>query len=256
MPQIELVCSIARSVIRTGARPGRCWSAAPPSTSRGLLHASAPRVARPVISVLSLVVALGGTGYAAIMVGGNQIKNNAVTSPKIKNNSLTGKDIKECSLKKVPAAGKADTADQRTSKVGGIRASQGPLTTRALTTPTTSCSAAEVWSSRLPAPPTTSLTGRHHDEERLELLQQRRRPRERRAPSTSRLREPSDFDLGDNGRPFSAVPPTAEGGDPGAPVPSPPTTPRTASVVTGTLLGPTTPTSGPDKCVRGREHHG
>jgi len=63
-----------------------------------------------VISILSLVVTLGGASYAAVKIGTSDIKNNAVTSPKIDNNTVTGKDVKESSLKKVPSASKADTA--------------------------------------------------------------------------------------------------------------------------------------------------
>jgi hypothetical protein len=56
-----------------------------------------PKLHRPspalVISVIALSVALGGTGYAAIVlpansVGKKQIKKNAVTSAKVKNGSL------------------------------------------------------------------------------------------------------------------------------------------------------------------------
>jgi hypothetical protein len=60
-----------------------------------------------VLSVIALIIALGGTGYAATTlpanpVGSRQLKNgavatkkiarNAVTSAKVKRNSLTGAD--------------------------------------------------------------------------------------------------------------------------------------------------------------------
>jgi len=66
-----------------------------------------------VVSVLALIVALGGTSYAALSlpknsVGSKQIKKNAVTnsdvknsaitSAKVKNGSLTGSDVKDHSL--------------------------------------------------------------------------------------------------------------------------------------------------------------
>jgi hypothetical protein len=56
-----------------------------------------------VISTVALIVALGGTSYAAITlpknsVGSKQIKKNAVTSAKVKNSSLTGSDVKNSSL--------------------------------------------------------------------------------------------------------------------------------------------------------------
>lgn len=47
-----------------------------------------------VTATLALVVALGGTGYAAATIGTNDLKNNAVTSAKIKNGNVTPKDIK------------------------------------------------------------------------------------------------------------------------------------------------------------------
>jgi hypothetical protein len=52
-----------------------------------------------VISVLALVVALGGTSYAAIVlpansVGKRQLKKNAVTSAKVKNGSLRAADFR------------------------------------------------------------------------------------------------------------------------------------------------------------------
>jgi hypothetical protein len=62
------------------------------------------RVSRPgryanVASTLALVVALGGTSYAAVAlpknsVGNKQLKTNAVTSSKVKDRTLLGKDFK------------------------------------------------------------------------------------------------------------------------------------------------------------------
>jgi hypothetical protein len=57
-----------------------------------------------VISIIALVMAMGGTGYAALSlpknsVGSKQLKKNAVTGSKVKNSSLTGADIKNGSLK-------------------------------------------------------------------------------------------------------------------------------------------------------------
>jgi hypothetical protein len=62
-----------------------------------------------VISIVALVMATAGTGYAAFKlpkdsVGGKQIKNNAVTGAKVKNRSLTGKDINLNKLGTVPSA--------------------------------------------------------------------------------------------------------------------------------------------------------
>jgi hypothetical protein len=52
-----------------------------------------------VIAIVALIVALGGTGYAAIKlpansVGTTQLKSNAVTSVKVKNGSLLRADFK------------------------------------------------------------------------------------------------------------------------------------------------------------------
>jgi hypothetical protein len=46
------------------------------------------------ISLLALVAAAAGAGYAAGLIGTAQLKNNAVTAPKIKNNAVTTKKIK------------------------------------------------------------------------------------------------------------------------------------------------------------------
>lgn len=52
-----------------------------------------------VVSVIALLVALGGTGYAAIVlpansVGSKQLKRNAVTAVKVKNGSLLAADFR------------------------------------------------------------------------------------------------------------------------------------------------------------------
>jgi hypothetical protein len=46
------------------------------------------------VSLLALVAAAAGAGYAAATIGTAQLKNNAVTAPKIKNNAVTTKKIK------------------------------------------------------------------------------------------------------------------------------------------------------------------
>src|SRR4051812_19663682 len=77
------------------------------------------RLQRPspamAVALLSLVVAMGGTGYAAInlpknSVGTKQIKRNAVVSSKVKKDTLTGADVNESRLGPVPTAGRADSA--------------------------------------------------------------------------------------------------------------------------------------------------
>ncbi len=89
-----------------------------------------------VVALIALVVALAGTGYAAVhlpkgSVGARQLKKkavtktkirknavtrakvrrNAITGIKVKNRSLLGQDIRINSLGKVPSATVADTAN-------------------------------------------------------------------------------------------------------------------------------------------------
>ncbi|MBA3780401.1 MAG: hypothetical protein H0X12_00895 [Nocardioides sp.] len=52
-----------------------------------------------IISSLALVVATGGTSYAAVMITGQDIKNGTVTSKDIRNNTVKSKDVKNNSLK-------------------------------------------------------------------------------------------------------------------------------------------------------------
>jgi hypothetical protein len=56
-----------------------------------------------VVSVIALIVALGGTSYAALKLPKNsvstkQLKKSAVTNSKIKNNAVTGAKVKSASL--------------------------------------------------------------------------------------------------------------------------------------------------------------
>jgi hypothetical protein len=46
-----------------------------------------------VTSTLALVIALGGTSYAALVITGQDIKNNSVTSADVKNGNLKLKDL-------------------------------------------------------------------------------------------------------------------------------------------------------------------
>jgi hypothetical protein len=68
-----------------------------------------------VVGCIALIVALGGTSYAAIRlpansVGTKQLKNGAVTAAKVRSNSLAGTQINEGSLAQVPSAQRADEA--------------------------------------------------------------------------------------------------------------------------------------------------
>jgi hypothetical protein len=71
---------------------------------RVLRHRPSPAM---VVACIALVVALGGTGYAAITlprnsVGSRQLKPNAVTSAKVRNGALTAKDFQRSSLPRGP----------------------------------------------------------------------------------------------------------------------------------------------------------
>jgi hypothetical protein len=53
-----------------------------------------------VISLVALVVALGGTSYAALTITGKNVKNGSLTTKDIKNNSLTSADVRDRSLRR------------------------------------------------------------------------------------------------------------------------------------------------------------
>jgi len=89
-----------------------------------------------VVSVVALLVALGGTAYAGITLGKNsvgskQLKNNAVTSSKIKNGAVTTKKLKNGAITSskintsgltVPHASSADAATNATNAQNATRA--------------------------------------------------------------------------------------------------------------------------------------
>ena len=67
-----------------------------------------------VVSLLALFVALGGTGYAAVVlpsnsVGTSQLKKNAVTSGKVKDGSLKSVDFASGQVPAGPAGAKGQT---------------------------------------------------------------------------------------------------------------------------------------------------
>lgn len=85
-----------------------------------------------VVAVIALIVALGGTGYAAVTlpahsVGSKQLKrravttskihHGAVTSSKVKNNTLRGRDINELTLGQVREARHAEAAINANSAI-------------------------------------------------------------------------------------------------------------------------------------------
>jgi hypothetical protein len=92
------------------------------------MHMFRPR--RPsaalVVSVIALIVALGGTAYAGVKLGKNsvgtkQLKNGAVTSSKIKNGSVTAGKLSLTGVT-VPSARHADKADAATSATSATNA--------------------------------------------------------------------------------------------------------------------------------------
>ena len=51
-----------------------------------------------VVASLALFVALGGTGYAAIVVTGKNVKDSSLTGRDVRNSSLTSADVKDGAL--------------------------------------------------------------------------------------------------------------------------------------------------------------
>jgi hypothetical protein len=63
-----------------------------------------------VVATLALVLAVGGTSYAAIHLNGKNLKNRSVAGKKLKKNTVTGTEVNESKLGKVPSATQADNA--------------------------------------------------------------------------------------------------------------------------------------------------
>ena len=97
------------------------------------MSALSRRIRRPspalIVAVVALVMALGGTSYAAIKITGKNVANSTLTGLDMRNKSLGGKEMKpdtltgdqidESALGTVPMAAKASDADT----VGGQPAS-------------------------------------------------------------------------------------------------------------------------------------
>jgi hypothetical protein len=71
-----------------------------------------------VVATLALVLAVGGTSYAAVQLSGKNLKNRTVAGKKLKKNTVTGTEVKEAKLGKVPTASRADTADSAQTAAG------------------------------------------------------------------------------------------------------------------------------------------
>jgi hypothetical protein len=75
-----------------------------------------------VVATLALVVALGGTAFAAPIrrlaasINGATIKNHSIAGVKLKNNTVTGTQVKESALATVPHAANANTINGITTR--------------------------------------------------------------------------------------------------------------------------------------------
>jgi hypothetical protein len=91
-----------------------------------------------VVAFIALLVALGGTGYAAQQlksnsVGSKQLKNNAVTTKKIKNGAVNSNKVRNGSLDtndfksgQLPAGPQGPRGAEGPRGVEGARGAQGP----------------------------------------------------------------------------------------------------------------------------------
>ena len=60
------------------------------------------------MSTLAVLIALGGTSYAAVSINGASIKNRSIAGTKLRTNTLTGRHVNEARLGRVPRAAKAE----------------------------------------------------------------------------------------------------------------------------------------------------
>lgn len=65
-----------------------------------------------IVAIVALVMALGGTSYAAVTFSGKSIKKRSMPADRIVSNALTGTQINERRLGTVPMASVAKFADQ------------------------------------------------------------------------------------------------------------------------------------------------
>lgn len=78
-----------------------------------------------VMASLALLIALGGTSYAAVKIDGSHVRDNSLTGRDVKNGSLTGRDVKDRSI------GPRDLKAKLVGKPGprgvaGLRGAPGP----------------------------------------------------------------------------------------------------------------------------------
>lgn len=75
-----------------------------------------------VVATLALVLAVGGTSYAATQINGKSLKNRSVAGKKLKKNTVTGAEVKESTLGTVPSAAQADNAATADTAAGASNA--------------------------------------------------------------------------------------------------------------------------------------
>ena len=72
------------------------------------------------VSLVALTVALGGTSYAAVKIGSDDIKNDSILSKDIKNRAIKGKDVAKDTLKSWDIAdGSIQAKDVRPGTIPG-----------------------------------------------------------------------------------------------------------------------------------------
>ena len=86
-----------------------------------------------VVSIVALIVALGGTAVAATQIDGASIKVKSIPGNRLKSNTLTGTQIKESTLKTVPSAFGAFAANKATT----AKTADSATTAKTATTATT-----------------------------------------------------------------------------------------------------------------------
>ena len=86
------------------------------------LHLKKPSPAMTV-ALIALFVALGGSGYAAVTINGNNIRNRSIPGVKLKYNTLTGREVRVSALglqRRVMWAMVNSTGDTILGQSGGV----------------------------------------------------------------------------------------------------------------------------------------
>jgi hypothetical protein len=88
-----------------------------------------------VVATLALIIAVGGTSYAAVKITGKDVKNGSLSGKDVKDASLTGKDLKKQSVPLDRLSGTLPTVDpgQFVPSTGLYTVSVGPNAWQSLT---------------------------------------------------------------------------------------------------------------------------